>query len=1197
MSAEPVPPPPRKVLPPRKRPVPPPPRRRRWFVRLLPLVTLLLVGAWFAPTIVAKTDLRNRFARKALADVRGSVEVGGASLGWFSSVELRDVVIKDETGRPIISAAKIESQKSLISLARNQGEPGEFTIEKPVITVVCQKGTTTLESTFAEYLKENTDPAPTRTPVSVKIVGGMVTIVDAEADKTTSVEDINANVQIPADRSEPIAITATAATGGINAEATIGATGSAKFVTAGLALDTFAPLLKRIDPELGLAGTVGTDLRVTWGKDSAGRLALTVSGKANAAQLAVSGPWLKGDRLVLDSAELPIDLELAGRGLRVRKFDLACEVGTVSASGTFDPDEPVEALLTRAGASVNAKVDIAKLAAKLPKVLRLKEGTELREGKLDLELVSRADANTTVWDGKVNTTTLRGVRDGKSIAWEQPLQIDFAARYAKGGLPTVDRLVCKSDCVAVIAEINPERLRAAATVYLEKLSARLADFVDLKGFTLAGVADATLSTYRGRDGKFNAEATVALKDFAVHDQQGRGLKEPALDFRFQVTGVAPDTGTVQLATASAVLTSSGDELRLTLSEPVSDIHKLANGSADVKLTGDLARWKARVAAVVKLPDFPLSGSIDAGGRAKFTTDNVTIDRLAVVLTKPKLSRWIALDEPKMDGVGDLTFARATSTATIAKLTINSAPLSVTGGTLSFEPQTNGDVAISGIGQCVADLNRLGKVVQLYVDPNGSDALSGRGTGPLRFRSSGDTTTFGGTLDVTDFGYGPKDKYVWFEQALHLEADGSFSSASDAVTIKSAKAERPGLVVDAKGKLEKISDTRDVNFNGTLRYDWDKLTPLARGFVGPTFNATGSGSRGFYLAGQLEPNGQKVAAVPVPPKPEPKTGGPIVLKAPTANPPAPKAPAAPSGPSLFATLDGEVAVGWHSMRAYGFDIGTGELNAKMARGVAKVAPLEATFGGGKVKLSPTLELGTTPAVMTLAKGNVIDRAKLTPQATASALGYALPAIANTGEASGEISANIEDARISLADVNQTNMKGSLVIHKATVGFSPVVAQIATVLGAKATTMTLVNDSTVPVQVANGRVYHQNFAIRISGTTFHTNGSVGFDDTLDLIVDVPLPKEMPLLKNNPVLMKAVAGKVVKVPVRGTLTKPELDPKAFNDAVIALARESAKDVGKDLLEGELRKLFPNMPAPGTNPKPGGGIFPFGLPFGKKP
>jgi hypothetical protein len=294
--------------------------------------------------------------------------------------------------------------------------------------------------------------------------------------------------------------------------------------------------------------------------------------------------------------------------------------------------------------------------------------------------------------------------------------------------------------------------------------------------------------------------------------------------------------------------------------------------------------------------------------------------------------------------------------------------------------------------------------------------------------------------------------------------------------------------------------------------------------------------------------------------------------------------------LLVAVSGEAALGWDSLHAYGFDIGAGELRAKMTRGVVAVSPVVATFGGGKVTLAPTLRLDADPGEVTLAKGAVVARAKLTPQATAGALGYALPAIANATQAEGEISASIDDNRFALADPTRASAKGTLVIHKAVVGAGPVVSEVAKLLGAKATTMTLANESTVPVQVANGRVYHQNFAFKVSGTTFHTSGSVGFDQSLDLVVDVPLPKDLPLLKNNPVLAKAAAGKVVKVPMRGTLAKPALDAGAFEQAVAALAREAAKGVGKELLDKELNKLFPGMPAPGANPKGG---LPFTLPF----
>ncbi len=1184
MSADTVTPPP--VNPPAQpaattAPTPAPKSRRwRWLKRLLPLVTLLSLAVWFAPVVVAKTELRNRFARQALADVRGSVHVGSASLGWLSPVELCDVTVTDAAGRPIVSVPKVTSQKTLFTLARDPADPGEFTLENPTIAVVCEKDTTNLETAFAEYLKDDgKSPAATRTSVAVRVTGGTLTLTDEHGTK--SIEAIIAAVNVPASRAEPITVKLTAATGKLDAELSLGASSSAKVVTVGLPLDTFAPLLKRADPTLTLAGAVSTDLKVTWGKDASGRLAVSASGAVGAKQLAVGGPRLSGDTLRLDSAELPLDVELAGRTLRVRKFDLTCDVGTLTVAGTFDPDEAPEKALSRAGIVVGADVELARLAAKLPKLLRLKDGTELREGKLKIDLASKTDGAGVVWDGKVRTSAIKGVRDGKPLAWDEPLNVEFLGRYTAGELPTFDKLICTSDFLAVNARTTPDTVQAAATVYLHQLGARLAEFIDLGGVTLGGEATAQVVGRREPDGVFRVVGNVKLTDFAFTDRAGKGLKEPALTLQLVATGKAPANGPFQLATATIALVANGDELHLSLLEPVADVRQLSTGAVDLRISGDIARWRSRAGSFVTIPAYQMSGSVVASGKAKLTTDRVTVDRLTVGLTNVKFrGAGIVLDEPTMNAVGDFVLTRATSSASITKLTLNSAPLSVTGGTLTFEPQPNGEVFVSGNGPCVADLNRLGAVVKIYADPRGPDALHGRGVGPLRFRYAGDVTSFGGTLDVTNFAYGPKDKPVWAEPALKLEADGDYRDSTDSVTLAVAKVARPGLDLDAKGSVGKVTTTQDVNFTGSVRYDWAKLTPMVRELVGASFTATGTGTRTIAVNGQLG----AVTVAAAPPK-----AGPVDLKAPGA----PKA--APPAPSIFAAVNGEAAIGWDSIKAYGFEVGAGELKGVMKRGTVTVSPINATFGGGKVALTPTLKLDPAPGEVTLAKSQIVDRTKLTPQATAGALGYALPVIANSAQAEGEFSAGIDEGnRFPLGDLTRSNFRGLILIHKATVGAGPVVAEVAKLLGAKNTTMTLATDTVVPVQVANGRVHHQNFAINLAGTPIRTSGSVGFDNTLDLLVEVPLPKDLPALKNNPVLVKAVAGKTVKIPVRGTLAQPALDPKTFEQAVIELAREAAKDAGKDLIEGELKKLFPGMPAPGANPVP---KLPFPLPGGKKP
>lgn len=1178
MSADTVTPPP--VTPPVKPAAPPSAsRRRKWLKRLLPLPTLLALLVWFAPAIVAKTELRNRFARQALADLRGSVHVGSASLGWLSPVELRDVTVTDEQGRPLVRAPRVTSHRSLLALARNRSDPGEFVVESPTIEVACENGTTNLEVALAEYLKDDGAPAATRTPVVLRVTGGTLALTDVEAG-TKRVEDIGVAVSVPASRSEPIAVKLTAATGRLDAEVSLGESSSAKVACAGFPLDTFAPLLKRVEPGLNLAGAASSDLNVKWGKDAGERLAVAVSGTLGAKNLVVGGAVLNGDTLRLDSAELPLDVEVAGRAARVRRFDLTCDVGTLSVAGTFDPEEPAEKVLARPGVVVGADVELAKLAAKLPKLLRVKDGTELREGRLRAALASKPDGAGAIWDGKVSTSAIKAVRAGKPVAWDEPLNVEFVGKYAPGGFPTFDKFVCTADFLAVNARTTPDTVQAAATVYLHQLGEKLGEFIDLGGIDLGGEATAQLVARREPGGAFKAVGGVELKDFAFADRNGKGLKEPALKLQLSASGTAPDAGPVQLATLTVALTAGGDELHAALLEPVADVRQLSGGAVDLRVSGDVARWKARAAGFTKIPAYQMSGTVVASGKARLAADRVTVDRLTVGLTNVKFrGAGIVLDEPSMNAVGDLALDRKTSVASVAKMTLNSAPLSVTGGALAFEPQPSGAVFVTGTGQCVADLNRLGAVVKLYADPRGPEALHGRGVGPLRFKSAGDVTTFGGTLDVADFAYGPKDKLVWFEPALKLEADGDYRDSTDSVTLAVARASRPGLDIDAKGSVARATTTQDVNFAGTLRYDWAKLTPLVREFVGPSFAATGTGSRPFSVSGQLTTPGS-VVAVAAPPK-----TGPVELK-----PPAKPQPAS-AGPSMFAAMSGEAAVGWDSIRAYGFDVGAGDLKGKMTRGVVKVSPIYATFGGGKVAIEPTLKLDTTPGEMTLTKGMLVDHAKLTPGATAGALGYALPAIANAGQAEGELSAHIDENRISLGDYTKSTLKGAIVIHKAAVGASPVVAEVAKLLGAKSTTMTLATETIVLVQVADGRVHHQNFSINVAGTTLRTSGSVGFDNTLDLVAEIPLPKELPALKNNPILAKALAGKTVKLPIKGTLSKPALDPKAFEQALAALAREAAKDVGREAIEKELNKLFPNMGAPGSTPK-----LPFPLP-GKKP
>ncbi len=1090
----------------------------RWARRLLPPVVVILLLVWFAPTIVAKTDLRNRIARAATADLKGTVNVGGASLGWFSPVVFTNVTITDEAGRTIAEVKKVTSEKSLLALARNRADLGTFTLDGAALTVVFEKGTTNVEGALVAYLKADKPNTDARPPVAVALTNATLALTDAETNKTTRIEGVNGSVTVPAARAEPVVVSLTATTGNLKAELALGATSSAKLNADALALDTFAPVLKRANAGAELSGALTSNVQLNWGNGTA-----SATGTVSVANFTARGPVLNGDALALDKAWAQFNVERAGTAVRVNAFDSGCDVGALSAKGTFDPDAAAESVLAQAGVSVSGHVEVAKLAAKLPRALAVRAGTEFREGKVTLKLISRADDAGVAWDGKVHASALKATRDGNEISWDKPLDAEFTARHAPGKLPTFDKLVVRSDFVAANARVSPESVQFGANVFLDELARELGKFVYLGGAKLVGKAYVGLAAERDGSGAFRAEGNINLTQFQFTDGAGRGLTEPELKVTLNATGTLASDWALGLKTAALTLAARGDALTVALLDPVPNVRALAAGTAEVRLTGDLGRWKARAAALARVP-YQFGGTVVATGKAKFSTERVTIDGLVLDATAFKfVGAGLTVDEPKLRATADLVFTRATGVAVFNKFAVEQfPPLAVKDGTLTVE--TRGELVVSANGQCVTDLTRLGAAlgqIGLY---------DGRGTGPLRFRYSAGTTTFGGSLDVTNFVYGPKDKPDWTEPAVRLEVDGEYREREDVLALKSAAAARPGLLLKGGGSISKVATTRDLKFEGALEYDWDRLNPLARELAGASFTGTGKGSKPVKLEGPLNgPDGVLVA------------------------------------------LGGEAGAGWDSVRAYGFEVGRADVRAKLAKGVLTFDPLTAPAGGGTLLLAPTVYLDKNPPFATLPKGPILGNVKLTTQSAAGAIKFALPAVAGSARADGSFDAGVnENARLVLGDPAQSSASGLIVIHKATLAPGPVVAEVAKLLGAQNTTMTLVNGTAVPFQVEKGRVYHQNFPIKIGGTTIRTSGSAGFDESLELVVEVPLPNDLPLLKNHPVLMKAAAGKPVKVPLKGTLTKPVIDVKAFNEAVIAAARASAKDVGKDLFDRELNKLF---------------------------
>ncbi|MFO0847637.1 MAG: hypothetical protein U0871_03615 [Gemmataceae bacterium] len=1104
------------------------PARPRRLRRLLTAgVAFLLVSAavvWLAPAVVARTSLRNAVVAKVFADLNGTPTAGGASLGWFAPVVLTDVTVTDPDGKPALTAATVTSSKTLFALLGDLRDLGTFTIDQPVLTVACKPGETNIERAIEKYLtSDNAPPKADRLAITVVVTNGRMVLTEPDGPERL-LSEVGVTVTVPKPRTEPVTLSvATTAGGKLDTTWAFGDGTSGAVKADRFTVDSVGPLVRRFAPGTVIGGQLSADLSGKIGTEHT-RTAASLDGRASVAGLELAGPWLGADRLKLASAELPVKLAVAHGELQVGSAKLTCDIGTAAFAGALPLDGAMD--IDRPGLTANADIDLAKLAAVLPKLLRLKEGTEIRTGRVTLDLTSRPGPDGVVWAGKVATTDLTGVRDGKPLAWQQPLTVEFAGRRRADGLPVFDKLQGQTEFIGFAARGTPEAFDAAANLDLNRLSARLSEFVDLSGLRLEGVGRLDLRS-REQNGRYTLSASADLQQFALGDG-ARSWHEPQLKLTAEAVAVREANGAVRLDAGTVGLTAGSDAARVALLEPVADLRAARTGKLTASANGDLGRWQSRLAGLVALPTGWTAGgegSVTAG--VALTDAGLTAQPVRAELRTVRL-RGAELDLPLqlLRGETALDWDRKTGGLTLRNALVTSDAFGLSADRFEIKPTPAG-VGAAGAARVNLDLGRLHQALKLSTDPSGADALAGVANGIVALDSGKGPVAFDVKLTGENLRYGLSAKPTWVERSVRLTAIGKYAVADDTLRFTTLKLERDGLTAEAGGSVSKLGTSRDIDLSGILDYDLAKLEPAVRDFLGRGGQLVGTGRKPFQVAGGLTARATGIGGKPS---------------------------------TSLAGLHGTATIGWQAVRAHGFEVGPGELTAKADGGRVTASPVEATFGGGKVRLEPTVSLTSRDYDLSFARGRVVERARLTPAATAGALGYALPAIANAAQADGLVSFDLEDNRIPLVDPDLAAVRGKLTLHTATVSPGPLVTEIATLLGANSLTHTLAKEQVVPVRLEGGRVFHDNFALTVGQSTVRSTGSVGLDGKLALVLDVPVPpKLLDGLKNNPRIRDALAKQTLKVPVGGTLARPALDPRAFNTQADALVKAAAREAGR--------------------------------------
>ncbi len=835
---------------------------------------------------------------------------------------------------------------------------------------------------------------------------------------------------------------------------------------------------------------------------------------------------------------------------------------------------------------IKGEANVARVAAQLPRLLRLRPDTQFTSGVVKLSLESTAQQGIRRLMGTVKAEQLAAVAGGRRISWDKPILVSTILSQGQDGI-RIDNVRCESNFLNIEGQGTLTQGKIEAKGSLDKLAAELGQFIDFGDARMMGQLSADL-TWGEEQGRISAQANARIQDFEIQGIAPRPWREH--DLQLSAGMLAPwQNGTISLIENGAFEIKAGnDKLDVSLREPVTLNGMETTAPVQFDLQGELANWMARAQNFASLSQWQLSGVIDAKGMGQ-----LGLNRSEVADVKLKIQRFVAMGpgllirEPtvQIEAAGvidqkDSSFTSPTSTIACSSFAARMDDVRVQWGA--------GNAAVTGKMDYRGNIAYLSAWFDNPTNP-ATQRMAGLIAGHLEagIRDGVVEATLESAIEnlametlVTPAGKNPIAqtstaavananrptwKQAWVEPKVELGGKAVYDPAKDSLSLDKATVAASAIQVSASGTIQQLLTQGNTDLRGEVAYELADVTSKLRTFLGETFEMVGAETRQFVIHGPLY--GLAASADPT------KKAGGLVPN----------------------DLAGELSFGWQSMQYVGLTTGAANLDAKLDKGVVQIQPFQLAMAEGKFSASPQLFLNEAGMPLVLGPGPLVEQMRISPELCQTWLKYVAPLIADATRAEGKFSVELQGAEMPLMDPMKMSVEGKLLVHEARIGPGPLASPYISMaqnikslmekqpLGGTATTETQtqplalqIPEQNINVKVVDGRVYHQGLKMTIKDVVVTTEGSVGLDQTVEMVAVIPILDKW-VEKDK--YLSALKGQSIRIPVRGTLAAPRLDMRGLQDfsktmistaAKGALQNEIGKGLGKgqDLLQGELTK-----------------------------
>ncbi len=308
---------------------------------------------------------------------------------------------------------------------------------------------------------------------------------------------------------------------------------------------------------------------------------------------------------------------------------------------------------------------------------------------------------------------------------------------------------------------------------------------------------------------------------------------------------------------------------------------------------------------------------------------------------------------------------------------------------------------------------------------------------------------------------------------------------------------------------------------------------------------------------------------------------------------------PSAQPGFRGLSAGLAVEWDGIDLLGIPLSAARVEPSLAD--ARLTVPEAAIGAttGRIRIGGTVDLGGPDTLLRMpGSTRLLDGIAVTPELARDLLSRINPIFFAALETSGQVNLTVNDLVLPLGSggAEQAAGGGKLELVEMRVRPAGLIGDLVSLAGlAETGEMLAIQLQGGDFELGEGRVRYDDFTILFpQAFDLKFRGSVGFDDTLDLVVSVPIRPDLLSRLGVPgdVVRYAEMLKDVRVdlPLTGTRENPqlqfaEIDAQKLLEGVL---EGELQDAGKGLLDNALGGARPGgPPADEKTGKPGGGLL----------